>query len=111
MRSVGSTRRPGSVIVSPLTVTRPWAMSTSEARRDATPAAAMTFCRRSPSVDAPVTAGSPSVEVIEPVRAVIEQRRDLRQLVYRVDAELGEHQVGRPVVDRARLTVGECFRD
>src|SRR5579875_4207878 len=36
----------GSVTVSPSTVTRPAAMSVSLARREATPAAAMNFCRR-----------------------------------------------------------------
>ena len=60
-----STLRPGSSTVTPLTVTRPAAMRSSDTRRDATPAAAMTFCNRSPSGFSPF---------IETVRTVGEKR-------------------------------------
>src|SRR5437762_7673372 len=43
----GSTRRPGSVTTSPLTLTLPAAINLSASRREATPAAASTFCNRS----------------------------------------------------------------
>src|SRR5947208_2652033 len=43
----GSTRRPGSVTTSPLTLTLPAAIKLSASRREATPAAASTFCKRS----------------------------------------------------------------
>ena len=45
----GSTRRPISRTTLPSTLTRPAAMSSSAARRDATPAWASTFCSRTPS--------------------------------------------------------------
>ena len=45
----GSTRIPCSVTSRPFTSTRPSLISCSAARRDATPAAASTFCRRTPS--------------------------------------------------------------
>src|SRR5438128_850192 len=42
---------PNSVMIWPLTVTRPWAISSSTLRREAMPAAAMIFCRRSSGKD------------------------------------------------------------
>ena len=45
----GSMRTPGSTTREPLTSTRPPAIISSQTRRDATPALAMTFCRRTPS--------------------------------------------------------------
>src|SRR5690606_36950232 len=44
---------PSSVIVSPLTVTRPSTMSVSATRRDATPAADRIFCSRTCASDPP----------------------------------------------------------
>ena len=43
---------------------------------------------------------------VESLLAVVEQRRDVRQLVERVDAEVGEQQVGGAVEDGARLGIG-----
>ena len=43
---------PGSVTMRPFTATRPAAIRSSETRREATPAAASTFCSRSPSARA-----------------------------------------------------------
>ena len=50
-------------------------------------------------------------DIVKPFTAVVEQRRNLGQLVERVDAELHHQQVGGLVVNRARLTVGERFGD
>src|SRR6476661_7500847 len=44
----GSARVPSVVTVLPLTATRPCVISSSASRRDATPAAEMIFCSRSP---------------------------------------------------------------
>src|SRR5690606_13017303 len=99
------TRRPSSVTTVPLTLTRPAAMRSSETRREATPAAAMSFWRRMPSA-----AASPpscrSGDAIEAFGSVVEQRRDVRELIERVDAELAEQQVCRLVVDGPGLAVG-----
>ena len=66
----GSTRTPISRIGRPSTSTRPAAISSSQARRLPTPAAARTFCRRTPD-----SAGT--VDVLD----VGEERRERRQLV------------------------------
>src|SRR5690606_10816989 len=101
-------RWPSSAI-SPSTVTRPSAMYCSTTRRLATPAAASTFCRRSPSsLASPIAFSRLDIEAVP---AVLEQGRDVRQLVERVDAELREQEPSRLVVDRARLRVGERLRD
>src|SRR5215467_13656233 len=43
---------PSSVTVWPFTLTRPWVISSSALRREAMPAAAMIFCRRSAATSA-----------------------------------------------------------
>ena len=96
--------------ISPLTVTRPCAIRSSETRREATPAAAMTFCSRSPSGRASRRVRYQAASS-KPVGSVVEQRRDVRQLVDRVDAELRQQHVGGLVVDRAGLAVGEGLGD
>src|ERR1700709_2782851 len=60
----GSMRRPISLTTSPSTLTRPSRMSSSDLRREATPAAASTFCRRTPS-SLPSSSSTPSL--IRPV--------------------------------------------
>ena len=47
--AAGSALAPGIDTTAPLTVTRPSRISDSAARRDATPAAAISFCSRTPS--------------------------------------------------------------
>ena len=60
MSRSGFTRTPWRLITSPLTSTRPWSMRISEWRREATPARARTFWRRSPELFLSVLQSSPS---------------------------------------------------
>src|SRR5690554_2808479 len=112
-RSVSCTRRPSSMTTSPLTSTRPAAIRSSETRREATPAAAISFCNRMPSAWAP-SAGLEDIaleDIVEPVRTIRQQWGDLRKLIDRVDPQLHEHQVGCRVVDGAGLAVGVRLGD
>ena len=51
--TAGSTVVPMVVTGRPFTVTRPWAMSCSAFRREATPAWAITYCKRTPCISTP----------------------------------------------------------
>src|SRR5256885_15694854 len=95
----GSTLSP-SVAVCPSTVTRPAAMSSSQARREPTPAAARTFCRRSSVVG-----------IGDLVRVVGQERRERRQFLDAVQAELLQEQGRGAVQERAALRLAAALLD
>src|SRR5690625_1969715 len=91
----GFTRAPRTSTTVPFTSTRPCVMSVSHARRDATPAAASTFWRRSAMGDG----------LLELLRAVVEKWRDWRELLDAADAEMLEELVRRAPQDGAGLRI------
>src|SRR5690242_16980304 len=103
MSLTGSALSP-SFATLPLTVTRRAAISSSLARRDPTPAAAITFCRRSrPSVSA--------LLIGDLLNVVRQERCQWRKLVDRVEAELLQEQGGGAVEVRAGLGFGPALLD
>src|SRR5262245_51210562 len=96
----GSTRRPNSVTTAPSTLTRPWAMRSSAARREATPARDRTFCSRTPS-------GSEFVNGVH----LRQQRRDRGQILQRGQSKPLQEQFGCAVKETAGLGVGPGLLD
>src|SRR6476469_849576 len=97
----GSTRRPNSVTTEPSTLTRPCAMRSSAARREAMPARDSTFCSRTPS------GGSEFIDGVH----FWQQRRDRRQIVQRGQSEALEEQFRGAVEEAAGLDVGPRLLD
>src|SRR5262249_16389679 len=100
----------------PSTVTRPAAISSSQARRDPTPAAARIFCSRMLASALAALAPSPgcvrsSLGKIELIDVVRQERRDRRQVGHAVDAKLLEEEAGGAVQVRAALGLGAAFLD
>src|SRR6266508_3390024 len=94
----GSTLSP-SVATCPSTVTRPAAISSSQARREPTPAAASTFCSRS------------GLGISDLVHVVGQERCERRKLVEAVQAELFQEQRGGPVQERPGLRLAAALLD
>src|SRR5262245_28073937 len=87
---LGSARFPNEAR-RPSTVTRPAAMSSSQARREPTPAAARIFCSRcSPTSEE----SGGTLDLIDVLGQILGQRR---QFVDAVDPQLLEEELGRPV--------------
>src|SRR6266567_6382660 len=93
----GSIRRPISVTTSPSTMTRPAAISSSAARRDATPAWASTFWSRTP-----FGVGSDIVDRVH----FWQEGSDRGQILQRGQSESLEEQFGGSVENAAGLGVG-----
>src|SRR5579875_2596905 len=122
-----STRMPCVRTRLPSTVTRPWSMSSSHARRDPTPAAASTFCRRTPSsfgsrsgfsrADMLVHSQSVAVRVLwsRPsdvfldLRGARQQGGEVRELVQGLESHALQEVAGGAVQEGARLVLGAAF--
>src|SRR4051812_33193345 len=89
-------REPSSVTTRPFTRTRPAAISSSETRREAMPAADITFCSRT-------RPDSSSAGIGVDRFGAGQQGRERRQVGERTDAEGDEELVRGPVQHGARL--------
>src|SRR3982074_3463418 len=98
----GLIRRPISVTTSPSTITRPAAISSSAARRDATPAWASTFWSRTPS-----GVGSDIVDRVH----FWQEGGDWRQILQRGQSKALKEQFGGPVEDATGFAVGAGLSD
>src|SRR5262249_52133120 len=85
----------------PSTVTRPAAISSSQARRDPIPAAASTFCSLCTS----------SLGIRDLIHVVGQERGQRRQLVDAVEPQLLQEQRGRPVQERAAVRLAAALLD
>src|SRR2546423_1865430 len=101
----GSTRRPISVTTWPFTSTLPSAISSSAARREATPAWASTFCNRTPSA----AGGSPADDVAR--EAGVEGEVDGRLAARGREGREGRVlRRGSDIVDRVHFGQQGCER-
>src|SRR5690348_4223701 len=119
----GSTRAPYRRTISPSTSTRPSPISSSQCRRLPTPAAARTFCSRTPSgpsasssVSRSGSPGSggrsgPVIGILLVFDVIGQERCQLGQVGQAGQAEALEEVVGGPVQDRTGLRVGGLLFD
>src|ERR1700690_261287 len=115
----GSTLAPNRRTIWPSTSTRPSPIISSQCRLLPTPAAASTFCRRTPSgpsgsIRVSLSSSSSSgymTGVLSFLDVLRQERREVGQLLQAGQAEPLEEVAGGPVQDRAGLGIGRLLLD